>query len=90
MAGHRSVAKVESRRELLVEGKVEEETLAAGRRQADRPRGAQPLGRRNGLIDECRIRSAHAPANFATISVNLLRRSGSTGVNGSYRALDHT
>ena len=57
----------------------------SGRRQADEARGAQPLGRREWahwvmdmvFRDECRIRSAHAPANFATIkhmASNLLRR----------------
>ena len=49
--GMRSVAKVESRRELLVEGKVEEETRyyissLPGDAKQIWPRGAQPLGRR--------------------------------------------
>ena len=87
----RSVAKVESRRELLVEGKVEEETRYY---ISSLPGFAKQIGHavrshwgvENGLHwvmdmvfrdDECRIRSAHAPANFATIkhmASNLLRR----------------
>ena len=80
--GMRSVAKVESRRELLVEGKVEEETRYY---ISSLPGDAKQIGHavrshwgvENGLHwvmdmvfrdDECRIRSAHAPANFATIS----------------------
>ena len=89
--GMRSVAKVESRRELLVEGKVEEETRYY---ISSLPGDAKQIGHavrshwgvENGLHwvmdmvfrdDECRIRSAHAPANFATIkhmASNLLRR----------------
>ena len=88
--GMRSVAKV-SRRELLVEGKVEEETRYY---ISSLPGDAKQIGHavrshwgvENGLHwvmdmvfrdDECRIRSAHAPANFATIkhmASNLLRR----------------
>ena len=89
--GMRSVAKVESRRELLVEGKVEEKTRYY---ISSLPGDAKQIGHavrshwgvENGLHwvmdmvfrdDECRIRSAHAPANFATIkhmASNLLRR----------------
>ena len=90
--GMRSVAKVESRRELLVEGQGRRgdallHQLAAGRRQADRPRGAQPLGRRewaalgDGHGVPRRWSAAYGaptrPANFATIkhmASNLLRR----------------
>jgi predicted transposase YbfD/YdcC len=89
--GLRSVAKVESRRELLVEGKVETETRYY---ISSLPGDALQIGHavrshwgvENGLHwvmdmvfrdDECRIRSEHAPANFATIkhmASNLLRR----------------
>ena len=79
--GLRSIAKVESRRELLAEGKVEEETRYY---LSSLPGEAQHLGEavrshwdvENGLHwvmdmvfrdDECRIRSQNAPANFATI-----------------------
>ena len=82
MPGMRSVAKVESRRELL-EGSGGDRLLAAGRRQA--PRGAQPLGRREWAalgdghgVPRRRVphTEPHAPANFATIHMasNLLRR----------------
>ena len=85
----RSVAKVESRRELLVEGKVEEETRYY---ISSLPGDAKQIGHavrshwgvENGLHwvmdmvfrdDECRIRSAHAPANFVKhMASNLLRR----------------
>ena len=88
----RSVAKVESRRELLVEGKVEEETryyinsLPGDAKQIGHAVRIS-LGRREWAAlgrwtwyssdDECRIRSAHAPVNFATVkhmASNLLRR----------------
>lgn len=79
--GLRSIAKVESRRELLAEGKVEEETRYY---LSSLPGEAQHIGEavrhhwnvENGLHwvmdmvfrdDECRIRSENAPANFATI-----------------------
>ena len=82
--GMRSVAKVESRRELLVEGKVEEETRYY---ISSLPGDAKQIGHavrrhwgvENGLHwvmdmvfrdDECRIRSAHAPANFATVKAH--------------------
>ena len=71
--GMRSVAKVESRRELLVEGKVEDETRYY---ISSLPGDAEQMD----MVfrdDECRIRSAHAPANFATIkhmASNPLRR----------------
>ena len=89
--GLRSIAKVESRREVLVDGKVEEETRYY---ISSLPGDAKQIGHavrshwgvENGLHwvmdmvfrdDECRIRSMHAPANFATIkhmASNLLRR----------------
>ena len=87
--GMRSVAKVESRRNA---GRGQGRTgdalhqLAAGRRQAVGHAVRSHWGVENGLHwvmdmvfrdDECRIRSAHAPANFATIkhmASNLLRR----------------
>ncbi len=89
--GLRSIAKVESRRELLVEGKVEQETRYY---LSSLPGDAEQIGTavrshwgvENGLHwvmdmvfrdDECRIRTQHAPANFATIkhmASNLLRR----------------
>ena len=89
--GLRSIAKVESRREVLVDGKVEEETHYY---ISSLPGDAKQIGHavrshwgvENGLHwvmdmvfrdDECRIRSMHAPANFATIkhmASNLLRR----------------
>ena len=79
--GLRSIAKVESRRELLAEGKVEEETRYY---LSSLPGEARQIGEavrshwgvENGLHwvmdmvfrdDECRIRSDNAPANFATI-----------------------
>lgn len=79
--GLRSIAKVESRRESLAEGKVEEETRYY---LSSLPGEAQRIGEavrshwgvENGLHwvmdmvfrdDECRIRSQNAPANFATI-----------------------
>ena len=79
--GLRSIAKVESRRELLAEGKVEEETRYY---LSSLPGEAQQIGEavrrhwgvENGLHwvmdmvfrdDECRIRSENAPANFTTI-----------------------
>ena len=79
--GLRSIVKVESRRELLAEGKVEEETRYY---LSSLPGEAQQIGEavrshwgvENGLHwvmdmvfrdDECRIRSQNAPANFATI-----------------------
>ena len=86
-----SIAKVESRRELIVEGTVEQETryyissLPADAKQIAAAVRAH-WGVENGLHwvmdmvfrdDECRIRSQHAPANFATIkhmASNLLRR----------------
>jgi len=89
--GLRSVAKGDSRRELLAEGKVETETRYY---ISSLPGDANQIGHavrshwgvENGLHwvmdmvfrdDQCRIRSAHAPANFATIkhmASNLLRR----------------
>lgn len=89
--GLRSIVKVESRRELLVEDKVETETryyissLPADAKQIGHAIRSH-WGVENGLHwvmdmvfrdDECRIRSGHAPANFATIkhmASNLLRR----------------
>ncbi len=79
--GLRSIAKVDSRRELLVEGKVEQETRYY---ISSLPGDAQQIGQavrshwgvENGLHwvmdmvfrdDECRIRSQNAPANFVTI-----------------------
>ena len=79
--GLRSIAKVESRRELLAEGKVEEETRYY---LSSLPGEAQHIGEavrshwgvENGLHwvmdmvfrdDECRIRSQNAPSNFTTI-----------------------
>jgi predicted transposase YbfD/YdcC len=79
--GLRSIAKVESRRELLAEGKMEEETRYY---LSSLPGSAQQIGEavrshwdvENGLHwvmdmvfrdDECRIRTQNAPANFATI-----------------------
>ena len=79
--GLRSIAKVESRRELLAEGKVEEETRYY---LSSLPGDAQQIGQavrshwgvENGLHwvmdmvfrdDECRIRSQNAPSNFTTI-----------------------
>lgn len=79
--GLRSIAKVESRRELLAEGKVEEETRYY---LSSLPSEAQQIGEavrrhwgvENGLHwvmdmvfrdDESRIRSDNAPANFTTI-----------------------
>ena len=79
--GLRSIAKVESRRELLAEAKVEEETRYY---LSSLPGDAQQIGAavrshwgvENGLHwvmdmvfrdDECRIRSQNAPANFTTI-----------------------
>jgi predicted transposase YbfD/YdcC len=79
--GLRSIAKVESRRELLAEGKVEEETRYY---LSSLPGEASQIGEavrshwgvENGLHwvmdmvfrdDECRIRSDNAPANFTTI-----------------------
>ena len=79
--GLRSIAKVESRRELLAEAKVEEETRYY---LSSLPGDAQQIGQavrshwgvENGLHwvmdmvfrdDECRIRSQNAPANFTTI-----------------------
>ncbi len=82
---------MESRRELLVEGKVEQETRYY---LSSLPGDAEQIGTavrshwgvENGLHwvmdmvfrdDECRIRTQHAPANFATIkhmASNLLRR----------------
>ena len=88
--GLSSVAKVESRRGPLVEGKVETE---ARYYISSLPGDAVQIGHavrshwgreRTALVmdmvfcdDECRIRSEHAPANFATIkhmATNLLRR----------------
>ena len=89
--GMRSVAKIERRRELLTEGKVEEETCYY---ISSLPGDAEQIGAavrshwgvENGLHwvldmvfrdDECRVRTGHAPANFATIkhmASNLLRR----------------
>ena len=89
--GLRSIAKIERRRELLAEGKVETETCYY---ISSLPGDAKQIGAaarshwgvENGLHwvmdmvfrdDECRIRSGHAPANFATIkhmASNLLRR----------------
>ena len=79
--GLRSIAKVESRRELLAAGKVEEETryylsslLGAAQQIGQAVRSH--WGVENGLHwvmdmvfrdDECRIRSQNAPANFATL-----------------------
>ena len=79
--GLRSIAKVESRRELLAEGKVEEETRyylssLAGEAQQIGEAVRSHWGVENGLHwvmdmvfrdDECRIRSQNGPANFATI-----------------------
>ena len=79
--GLRSVAKVESRRELIVEGKVEQETrYYISSLPADAKQIAAAVrehwGIENGLHwvmdmvfgdDECRIRSQNAPANFATV-----------------------
>lgn len=79
--GLRSIAKVESRRELLAAGKVEEETRYY---LSSLPGEAQQIGEavrrhwgvENGLHwvmdmvfrdDESRIRSENAPANFTTI-----------------------
>ena len=79
--GLRSIAKVESRRELLAEGKVEEETRYY---LSSLPGDARQIGEavrrhwgvENGLHwvmdmvfrdDECRIRSQNAPSNFTTI-----------------------
>ncbi len=79
--GLRSIAKVGSRRELLVEGKVEQETRSY---ISSLPGDAEQIGQavrshwgvENGLHwvmdmvfrdDECRIRSQNAPANFVTI-----------------------
>ena len=76
-----SIAKVESRRELLAEGKVEEETRYD---LSSLPGEARQIGEavrrhwgvKNGLHwvmdmvfrdDEIRIRSENAPANFTTI-----------------------
>ena len=76
-----SIAKVESRRELIVEGTVEQETryyissLPADAKQIAAAVRAH-WGVENGLHwvmdmvfrdDECRIRTQNAPANFATI-----------------------
>ena len=90
MAGHaQRGAKVESRRELLAEGKVEEETRYY---ISSLPGDAKQIGHavrshwgvENGLHwvmdmvfrdDECRIRSAHAPANFATVKHMASNRS---------------
>ena len=79
--GLRSIAKVESRRELLAEGQVEEETryyLSSLPGEAGQIGAAvrSHWGVENGLHwvmdmvfrdDECRIRSENAPSNFTTI-----------------------
>ena len=78
--GLRSIAKVESRRELIVDGKVEEETryyirsLSADTNQiaaaVREPRGENGLHWVMDMVfrdDECRIRTQNAPANFATV-----------------------
>ena len=93
--GLRSIAKVESRRELIVEGKVEEETrYYISSLPADAKQIAAAVrehwGIENGLHwvmdmvfrdDECRIRSQHAPANFATFSlVRALRACSEHGL----------
>ena len=89
--GMRSAVKIERRRELLAAGKVEEETcycissLPGDAKQiGDAVRSHWDV--ENGLHwvldmvfrdDECRTRTGHAPANFATIkhmASNLLRR----------------
>ena len=101
--GLRSIAKVESRRELLAEGKVEEETRYD---LSSLPGDAQQIGQtvrshwdvENGLHwvmdmvfrdDECRIRSQNAPANFTTIKhmPSNLLRRGKG--NNSMRASRH-
>ena len=94
---------MESRRELLAEGKVEEETRYY---LSSLPGDAQQIGQavrshwdvENGLHwvmdmvfrdDECRIRSQNAPANFTTIKhmASNLLRRGKG--NNSMRASRH-
>ena len=86
-----TIAKVESRREIVVDGKVEEETrYYISSLSTDAKEIGQAVrshwGVENGLHwvmdmvfrdDECRIRTNHAPANFAAVkhmASNLLRR----------------
>ena len=86
--GLRSVAKVESRREVLAEGKVETETryyqLATRRRQADRAYPAVPganpdltrpdLNRRGGALVFAELLHIRCRNGAVTLRLNLLRR----------------